>query len=169
MAGGTINDTQKHHPLQNQHNTTFFDAGRKAVLTPAAVCRKSGSSRLQIVLATNLVQWSSLPSSSLLHEVPCHSSIPRSFHSLVPSLDPIAFWLRGLAICRNNVWRTKSLNLLLKMMLKSYAQQKRSSLKYHPVYKGTSPRSNACRPPRNGQPRRRPEQPPNQTPEFAMI
>ena len=47
-----------------------------------------------------------------------------------------------------------------KMMLKSSDQQKRSSLKHHCSVPNEPPRSNACRPPRNGQPRRRPEHPP---------
>ena len=83
---------------------------------------KNGSSRLQIVLATRLLA---------LHGVPCHPFIPRSFHNLAPSPDPIEYvWLRRNSELPYNVRRTKS--LVLRMMQYSPPlNEARSSSKHH--------------------------------------
>ena len=130
----------------------FVDVGR-TVLAPAAnlVCRK--------------IRILSTPDHTC-HQAPRSVeflAIRSSFAVSIASFRHPIQLLSGfgeIAICRNNIRRTKSRDFFLKMMLKSYAQQKRSSLKYYPASKRTLPRSNASRPPRNGQPCRRPEQPP---------
>ena len=95
------------------------------------------------------------PRSSLL-EVPCHPSISCSFHSFVPSPDPVVFWLWGSNDPRNDIWRTKPFGLLLKIVLKSYAQQNLFSLRYHRSVQGTPPTKHR----RNGRSQRRLEHPP---------
>ena len=67
-----------------------------------------------------------------------------------------------IRICRNKIRHTKPLVLFLRMMLK-YAQQKRSSLKCNCSVPNDSPHEAtraAVALSGNGQPRRRPEQPP---------
>ena len=88
---------------------------------------KSGFSRLQIVLATTLLA----PRSSLPSVIPC------SFHRVVLSPGPVAFWLRG----SNDLPQTYGVQ-------KVRSTKKSPTLRYHP--NTPPPRSNARRPPRNG-------------------
>ena len=82
------------------------------------------------------------PPSFSLRGVLFQAFISRSFHSLEPSPKPVAFWLREVAICRNNnVRRTKSLGPSLEeLIFKSPNYQKRwmlSSIQTKPLHKIT--------------------------------
>ena len=114
-----------------------------------------------------------LPPSFSLRKVPCHQAprsmvfpnihLSRSFHSLVPSSDPVVLYGFGeITLYRNkNVRRTKSLVLLLKNdveVLRPAEILQPRILSQRP--KTNPPRSNARRPSRNGQACRRPVQPP---------
>ena len=72
----------------------------------------------------------------------------------------LLFDFEDVTIFRNDIWRRKPFGLLLKIMLKSYAQQNLFSLRYHRSVQGTPPRSNVRHPPRNGRSQRRLEHPP---------
>ena len=61
-----------------------------------------------------------------------------------------------VTISRNDIWRTKLFGLLLKIVLKSYAQQNLFSLRYHRSVQGTPPTKHR----RNGRSQRRLEHPP---------
>ena len=73
-----------------------------------------------------------------------------------------------VTISRDDIWRTKPFGLLLKIMLKSYAQQNLFSLRYHRSVQGTTPRSNVRHPPRNGRSQRRLEHPPGSNPRVCL-
>ena len=78
-----------------------------------------------------------LYSRSTCYQAPCSVeflAIPSSLAvSTVSGRHPIqlSFWLRGRSDLPQNVRRNKSLVFILKMMLKSYTQQNRSSFRYH--------------------------------------
>ena len=113
-----------------QHNATFFN-GERAVSIPAAnlVCRKE---RILLTLdctcpeAPRSVEFLAIRPSLAISIVSCRHPIQ------------LRSGFGEVAICRNNIRCTKSLVLLLKMMLK-YAQQKRSNLRCHRSVPNNSP------------------------------
>ena len=80
------------------------------MLSPAVVCRKKRMVSTPNRTCHQAPRFSELPLSSSLNETSCHPFTPRTFHSLVPSPDPVVISGFGeIMITRNNVRRAKSL------------------------------------------------------------